>query len=86
MTKAHGEAPEMKTKWLLTGVTVDGRQEFNEELGELTAEEATSKSAVLIQQWTTSPGVDQCWLFYEQDDGKGSGTMLWKRSRPVSAD
>lgn len=76
----------MKTKWLLTGVTVDGRQEFNEELGELTAEEATSKATALIQEWTASPSLDQCWLFYEQDDGRGSGTMLWKRSRPVSAD
>jgi len=38
----------MNTKWLLIGVTVDGRQEFNDELGELTAEEATSKSAVSI--------------------------------------
>lgn len=64
---------------MLTGVTADGRQECCEELGELTAEEATSKATALLKTWSAKGDVHQCWLFYEQDDGKGSGTMLWQR-------
>jgi hypothetical protein len=77
--KVHREQREMKTIWMLTGVTADGQQECCEQLGELTPEEATSKATELLKTWSARPNLQQCWLFYEQDDGKGSGTMLWER-------
>jgi hypothetical protein len=79
-----GEKREMKTKWLVIGVTVDGRQTFSEELGELTAEEITAKSTVAIKEWCAIKELCRCWLFYEQDNAKGSGMML--RSRPTICD
>jgi hypothetical protein len=71
----------MKSKWLRYAVAIDGHREFSEELGELTPEEATAKSDVLLRKWCANHEVHQCWLFYEKEGTTGSGTMLWERPR-----